>query len=190
MAQDHSLRLGAPPGQKYPPGRLRSGIIALGGGSGWFTPPNNGNALTNKEIAELRSHGRSGSIVGVVASTWYTGRFFEKGVNKQDLGRAGLRKGRVQRLREVDAEVPLQLGEEAGIRAGHARETTRVRNARHQVLERASAKESKRFEGRKGFYRNQRLPARPFMAPARDVISSIFESRIQAAVTKAVAGGS
>ena len=186
MAQD-TARSRAPKG---PTGRLRSGIITWTGGNGWYKPPNNGNAITNKQIDRYKAFAKdAGSIYGVVASTWFTGRFFERGVSKKvwvgpDARKAGfnaysrsMRKSLYNSAKKRGyGPVTLEKQAEYEMRATKA-------------SQRASSKELKRFKNA-GFYRNQRLKQVEFMSRGRDAISGIYESVIQAAVTKAVAGGS
>jgi hypothetical protein len=170
-------------------GKLQQGIISWVQGDE-LSIPNNGNAITNVQMDRYRAFMKDrSSVIGFVASTWYTGRFFERGVDK-----AKTWVGPRTRTKAYNAyEASLKRSIRGNMRRNAPGPITQADHDRYvaramKVGDRAGRKEAEKFK-RQGFYRHQRLPARPFMGPARQAISTIFESTIQAAVDKAVRDG-
>jgi hypothetical protein len=176
------------PGQKYPAGRLREGIITWCAGTDEFPSfPNNGNAATNKEMAKYARMANSGNIVGVLLSTWYTGRFFERGVNKPRTWVGPDERGTGYNAYNKSFRQTIRNSMKKG---GVTQERFELAESRAiKAATRASLKVRNRFK-RVGFYRKQRLPQVQFMAPARALMESKFEQRVQSLVDQAVQRGS
>ncbi|MEY2668862.1 MAG: hypothetical protein RJA59_1500 [Pseudomonadota bacterium] len=190
-AQD-TARSRAPRGKT---GRLREGIIRWADGNGWYKPPNNGNALTNEQIARFKEFTKdSGSIFGVVASTWYTGRFFERGISKRvwvgrNASAAAYNAYNASFRRTIRSSMRGRKNKDGTFTPATGVTQERYELAEKRAIAAGDRAKKKALQGRRGHWRNQRTPQRPFMAPARDAISGIYESVIADAVEKAVSRG-
>jgi hypothetical protein len=183
-------------------GRLQQGIILAFQGEGWFRPPNNGNAITDRQIERYKAFAKDKtSVVGVVLSTWFTGRFFETGINQpntwvgpranqaafnayeKSYRRSVTNYSRFKKHKDLQGRDWNAAGQYGPITQGdHDRYVARAMKASLNARRKAE-------RGGKGFSRHQYLPKRAFMEPAGRAIATVFESTIQAAVDKAVRDG-
>jgi hypothetical protein len=168
-------------------GRLQAGIVSAMLSEGeTISPPNNGNAITNAQLARYRALAKDkSSVVGVVASTWYTGRFFEGGVSKRVWVGEGKRTAGYNAYTRSKNAAIRSIAKKKGLGPLDSVTYGKIEAKATRASDRASMKAGKTRQ----FYRNQRLAARPFMGPARDAIAGIFESTVQDAVDRAVSSG-